>query len=1106
MNSSLPGINGNLFPSRFLADRLPSETAAHVSADLARRHQTRLIAWWKRVELTCGPATGVRLLFDLAAMPLFAVLGFRATSAAFERDVVRVRLTAPSGAAVGLLVTRWASRPSRGWRDAAALARDLDARWCFVLAPPFLSIVRARAGVVRESVDFSMPDVFDPRSIPVFLALSQGRTFDAPKPGAAAAIDQLLASALTFQDRVRADLQMGVVTALGALSDVARPDQAFDEALTIVYRVLFLLFAESRDLVPHRHPVYRGAYAVGTLCREAARPGAAPGLWEGLGAVSRLSRMGCRSDDLIVRPFNGRLFARQSAPTLERLRHGRPRRGATTRDAAMQKALIALATRHDRHGREEISYADLGVEQLGAVYERVLDLDPDALADLGTKPAPVERSGHSLRRKQSGTFYTPQALADFVVRRTLAPLVSGRSADEILDLRVVDPAMGSGAFLVAACRYLATAYEHALIEDGRSAEIDLDDAERIDIRRLIAERCLAGVDANPVAVQLARLSLWLATLAQGKPLGFLDHRLRVGNSLVGAAPDDLGRIPERRRSAGTPAFPLFADLDLEDSLAHIARPLRALTLTRDDTVDDVKMKERAWAGLAGDRSPLGQWRVAATLWCARWFWPDDAAPSPAELRAAIDGVLRNDSTLGAARLEAWISVARRLAAEWQFLHWPIEFADVFYDEAGRAKSRSGFDAVIGNPPWEMLRQDRGEAAPGLTAPGHRHSLVRFIRNSGLYSCCDRGHMNLYQPFLERALSIARPGGRVGLVLPWGLAVDDGAAALRARLLDDARTDTLVGLDNSAGLFPIHRGLRFAALVTSPGGTTREIRARFGVRTKDELDALSDGRETGGESESSYPIRLSPAAIRAIGGTTRRFPDLRRKDDLGLLERLARAFPRLGDSHSWAARFGRELNATEDRGCFGQHGLPVIEGKHVRPFGVDTHASAYRIARGEAMRRLPTRSFERARLAYRDVSGVGNRLSLIAAIVPADAVTTHTLFCLKTALALEQQQFLCGLLNSFVLNAIARMLMGGHLTTSLVEDLPVPAWTGGPAERRIARLARRLASRPAIHTNALLQAAVARLYQVDPHAFANLLEHFPLVPREERDRCLHAIAL
>jgi hypothetical protein len=694
-----------------------------------------------------------------------------------------------------------------------------------------------------------------------------------------------------------------------------------------------------------------------------------------------------------------------------------------------------------------------------------------------------------------------------VVRRTLAPLVSGKSPQQILALRVVDPAMGSGAFLVAACRFLAMSYERALIDAGGCSESDVDEAERADIRRLIAERCLAGVDANPAAVQLARLSLWLATLAHGKPLGFLDHRLRTGNSLLGASPDDLRRAVGRQAPRGRPSLPLFEDVEFEHSVRKITRPLLDLARRRDDTVEDVHAKEALWMSLTSDRSALAPWRLAANLWCARWFWPGPTSPpSDREMRAAIDAILQNDRTLARAHVLPWIAMAKSIGASQGFFHWPLEFADVFYDEDGRPKDRPGFDAVIGNPPWEMLRHDSGGAGRRTAAAGDLGRLVRFIRESGLYPSCDRGHVNVYQPFLERALSIARSGGRVGLVLPWGLAVDDGATALRARLFDDSTTDTIVGLDNANGIFPIHRGLRFLVIVTSPGGRTREVRARFGVRTNEEIASLADAHDDGRDGQSSYPVRLSPALIVSMSGPARRVPDARHPDDLELLDSLARSHPRLGDLQGWNVQFGRELNLTEDRASFGARGLPVIEGKHIRPFAVDIRSPQFRIERVSANQLLPSASFDRPRLAYRDVSGVANRLSLIAAIIPPGVVTTHTLFCLRTARPIEEQHFLCGLFNSYVLNSVVRLLMGGHLTTSLVESLPVPRWIGSRRQRRIGHLARRLSQRPTSQRmNALLQAAVARLYDIDAAAFRRLLGGFPLVPVEDRELTLEAFS-
>ena len=264
-------------------------------------------------------------------------------------------------------------------------------------------------------------------------------------------------------------------------------------------------------------------------------------MWEAFQALSRLAHRGCRAGPMRVPPFNGRLFspARRAA--------GGPR--VLERCGRAPGGPVADVEGLGRKAAERISYADLGVEQLGAVYEHLLDFvvstqDPSGARMIATG-----------RRKATGSFYTPRALTEFVVRRGLAAVVQGRTPDEILALRVVDPAMGSGAFLVSACRYLAQAYEQALIEEGTVAAADLTEQDRAGFRRAVAQRCLFGVDINPMAVQLARLSMWLATLAADKPLTFLDHRLRVGHSLIGASVTDVvcRPFPGRARQAAGPA-------------------------------------------------------------------------------------------------------------------------------------------------------------------------------------------------------------------------------------------------------------------------------------------------------------------------------------------------------------------------------------------------------------------------------------------------------------------------------------------------------------------------------------------------------------------------
>lgn len=1068
--NALSGIGGSLLPGRYIADHLLADLATTGAERSATTHR-QLRQWWRVVSEECGPATGLRALFDVAAMPLAALLGFRTTSATFFSHMATARLEARDrhgagdvGATpVALVVTPWAHRSPSVWRDAVLAAQAWRADWCLLVAPPFVQIIDTTRST-RRALEFTFPDVLDTHEgCDRFFTAAQSRALTRPLSTQLTALANAVARADAMQHAVRQDLQHGVADSLDALSTVL---PSHDESLAVVYRVLFLLFAEARDLLPWQHPLYGPAYSISRMCRAAADAPTAPGYWPALGAISRLLRLGCRTPTLDVRPFNSHLFSRAAAPSLERRPLRANSRRARHEDAAIARTLINVSTRTSRHGREFIAYPDLGVEQLGAVYERVL--------------------GHP-HRKQSGSFYTPRPLTECVVRRTLSPLTRSATADSILRLRVVDPAMGSGAFLVAACRHLAHAYERALIREGRLSEHEVDHHARADFRRLIAQHCLYGVDRNPVAVQLARLSLWLATLSGGKPLTFLDHRLRTGDALVGARPEDVQRVTRARRT--TAALPLFESGELEVDLARIAAPLSALAEEPDDDVRVVRKKEAAFAALSAQGSTLSRWRLALHLWCARWFPVDGRATSDAEVRAGLDAVLRADRTLPAATLSQLLSRTQQAADHGRFFHWPLEFADVFFDPDGQPRTDSGFDAVVGNPPWEMLRADHGDN-------GKPAQLVQFIRESGLYSACGRGHMNLYQPFLERALNLTRPGGQVGLVLPWGLASDDGAAQLRARLMDECNTSTLLGLDNADAIFPVHRGLRFLVAVTSPGGRVSELQSRCGVRTTDELDRIC-----GIDGDLVEPLRVSRGTLQSVGGVSRRWPDVRNAQGLQLLDALAHRFPAVGADGGWRVRFGRELNVTEDREAFGDVGLPVIEGKDIQPFALDVSAPKFRIASEQAARTLPSMAFSHARLAYRDVSAVSNKQSLIAAIVPADVVTTHTLYCLKTPMALEQQYFLCACFNSFVLNAVVRMLMGGHLTTGLVEGLPVPPWTGSARQRRIARLAARLArSRPAVRGGApsdhpaaaRLQALVAHEYGVDRPTIEHILDGFPLI--------------
>jgi hypothetical protein len=745
------------------------------------------------------------------------------------------------------------------------------------------------------------------------------------------------------------------------------------------------------------------------------------------------------------------------------------------------------------------------VEQLGTVYETLLDYEPkiDRVAR-PTRPAArllVSLERGSGVRKATGTFYTPATIADYLVRRTLGPLVHDAPPQRILSLRIVDPAMGSGAFLVAACRYLARAYETALVQSGGCHASDIGEHERAAIRRMIAERCLYGVDVNPMAVQLARLSLWLATLAADWPLTFLDHHLQTGDSLLGTWLATLARAPVRARAPGrhdTATLMLFDTAHVQSAL-KAALPVRfSLESIPNDTLEHVRAKERALARLNRRETGLSQWKRVADLWCASWLSGDGTQVPASAFGALSDAIVSGSGALPAGLADRYLRAADEIARARRLFHWELEFPEAFFNADGTRLENAGFDAVIGNPPWDMIRADAGSAESRVRSRTDIAPVLRFARDAGLYTAQSSGHANRYQLFAERALALARHEGRVGLVLPSGLATDHGSAALRRRLLSECDIDALVGIDNQRGVFPIHRSVRFLLLTATRGASTRTIACRLGERDPAALDTTG---EEAPATSSWFPVRITPELIRRLSGDDLTIPDFRSATDVAIAERAAAMFPPMGDERSWSASFGRELNATDDRAHFGGpgSGLPIVEGKHVEPFRVHTRLATASISPTKARMLLDPRRYERPRLGYRDVASSTNRLTLIAAVLPANCVSTHTVFCLRTRLPLAAQYFLCGLFNSFVVNYLVRMRVTTHVTTSTVEQLPIPRRDDSPrAFREIAALARRLSRRDDRDASARLQAMVAALYQLTADEFARVLATFPLIAKAERD--------
>jgi hypothetical protein len=1094
----LAGFGGHLLAQSFVAS-----VGWPALPDAAREAQRSWLTSHEGNTRQLGPASTTRVIFESSVLPLLEALGFeRIDNIRFVGSALAATARAQSGVAA-VVVAPWSDRLDAYWQPGVEAATRCGARWCLLFNGTDVRIVSGVRLYSRRFAAIDLTAAAEQEEMRALLwRLASARVVCA-NTSHDLSLDALVAASDRFAAAVCRSLRRGVLAAsaevLSALiardrnARQASVDAAFEQALTIVYRVLFLLFAEARSLVPIWHAVYRESYSIESIRDLAERPGGSAGLWDSLRAIARLAHTGCRAGDLLVRPFNGRLFSPTRTPLAER---------RDLDDRAAQRALLALTTRatRDGAGRERIVYRDLGVEELGGVYETLLDYQPslDTPSSSDRRPRPIARlEAGSGTRKATGTFYTPRPLAEYLVRRTLAPLVRHASPDEILALRVLDMSMGSGAFLVAVCRFLAAAYEHAIVTSGECQANDIDDAQRALFRQRVAERCLYGVDVNPMAVQLARLSLWLATLSAGRPLSFLDHRLVTGDSLLGTWLSHLRRPPANRRRFTVSALPLFEDQITEGALGN-ALPMRfSLESMPNDTLEQVRAKEHAFSTIAAD-GRLALWKRVANLWCSNWFTTGDVAVARL-FRTLADDTVSGTRTLASA--DALLSRADDAADAHGFLHWELEFPEVFFDRNGRRLARPGFDAVVGNPPWDMLRADNGSRHSRAGDRQRVSSTTRFTRDSGVYSAQSDGHANCYQLFLERTVDLTRTGGRFGLVLPSGLATDAGSAPLRRLLFARSSVDGLIGLDNVRRIFPIHRSVRFLLLTATAGASTTQLPCRFGLESTSTLEIIGDDVD-----RAAFPVQLSTTTLERLSGDSLAIPYLRSQKDLVIAERAASLFSALGSERGWNVRFGRELNATDDRDAFrtSPPGVPVIDGKHLVPFRVDVTRSTRRIRFADLRRRMDPERISRSRLGYRDVASATNRVTIVAAILPAGCVSTHTVFCLRTPLPLADQQLLCGLFNSLVVNYLARLRVATHVTTAIVEGLAVPTRDSAPAAcRSVAMLSRRLSRRHDLRDWASLNAHVARLYQLTPDEFAHVLDTFPLIDRGDRDAAMAA---
>ncbi|MGA9771158.1 MAG: N-6 DNA methylase [Blastocatellia bacterium] len=530
----------------------------------------------------------------------------------------------------------------------------------------------------------------------------------------------------------------------------------YHESLSLMYRLLFLFYAESRDLLPMENELYRETYSLESVRDEIISTHDDPDprqffsagnytLWERLKELFGLVNKGWRN---VIPAYNGGLFDPEEHEFLEHIRIG---------DNRLAQAIDLLSRarvgRAKGEGRKKVTYRDLDVRHLGSIYEGILeyaariaeedrvsirrdkyeeytlvseldkaeqeqlrvwreakDENPDnpqlprscKITDLKEKGQYfLVYGGRESKRKSSGSYYTPDYIVQYIVESTLGPLVRGENregelkdvpltADEILELKVLDPAMGSGHFLVAATEYLARAYGEALLREGRDQDGVVSEEESIRYKRMVAERCIYGVDINQMAVELAKLSLWLFTMDRGRPLSFLNHHLKYGNALIGAWIEDLGEPPEfdskgklkkRARSLNRNLF----ETRFRERVPLMLREIFAIINQETLSYKDIEIKKTLDKNVESRKQPF---RNLADIYIGTYF--GEEAQDYHNLLLNVEDARNRRSAV---------------ALEHQAFHWELEFPEVFFDITGSYLDKGGFDAVFGNPPYFTIQSE-----------------------------------------------------------------------------------------------------------------------------------------------------------------------------------------------------------------------------------------------------------------------------------------------------------------------------------------------------------------------------------------------------------------
>ena len=707
----------------------------------------------------------------------------------------------------------------------------------------------------------------------------------------------------------------------------------YRQLLRLIYRMIFLFVAEERNVLldpttsESARSRYMKFYTTRRLRDLAGRRRGGPhcDLWRGLHLVMTNLNEGC--EELGLPGLGSFLWDEEAIGCL------------TDTDISNEDLLGAVRSlSHISDGKQvyPVNWRNIGSEELGSIYEALLELHPQ----MNQKTAMFELdTAAGNERKTTRSYYTPASLVDCLLDSALDPVLKEVAEEDdpeaaILDLKVCDPACGSGHFLVAAARRIA----HRLATVRSDGDEPSPEAVQMALRNVVG-RCLYGVDINPMAVELCKVSLWMEALEPGRPLSFLDAHIQCGNALLGTTPALLkGGVPDDTFNAiegdGKTICAEFRKRNKKERegrqqdffsggrdapwnrLGDLASELANLDNLSEDSVEDVKKKQRQYEEMVTS-TPYAFSHLWADAWCAAFVWKKNQKALDKGLIPITEDTFRliekNPNALNK-RIQSEI---QRLFRRYQFFHWHLAFPGVFRVPGRKEQPDNevtgwsgGFDVVLGNPPWERIKlQEKewfAERVPEIAdAPNaaQRKDMIdalaqsepdifrsflsekrksegesHFVRNSNFYPLCGRGDVNTYALFAELNWNLICANGKVGCVVPSGIATDNTTRLFFENIVSSGWLQNLYSFDNSEGIFPaVKRSTRFCLLTLQSAEVQNHM--EFVFYAKNVNEALDPKRR--------FP--LSKEEFDLLNPNTRTCPVFRSRKDAELVVQFTNTY-------------------------------------------------------------------------------------------------------------------------------------------------------------------------------------------------------------------------